>query len=92
LLKLHAWPESQAAAHWRDEAEVFLDDAEQRFTPSMRQRVDLDGLYAKALRRVRATTDDSGVPQSLPETCPLTLDELMTGNIAELVIKLAAAA
>ncbi len=35
LLKLHAWPESQAAAHWRDEAEVFLDDAEQRFTPSI---------------------------------------------------------
>ncbi len=44
------------------------------------------------LRRVRATADDSGVPQSPPETCPLTLDELLAGNIAELVIKLRAAA
>ena len=27
LLKLHAWPNSQASAHWHDEAGTFLDDA-----------------------------------------------------------------
>ena len=31
LLKLHAWPGSAAAAHWRDEAGVFLTDAEDRY-------------------------------------------------------------
>lgn len=50
LLKLHAWPGSAAAVRWHEEAGTFLDDAEQRFTPSMRQRIDLDDLYARALR------------------------------------------
>jgi len=88
LLKLHAWPGSQAAAHWRDEAGAFLDDLERRFTASMRQRSGLDGLYAKALRRARATTDDAGVPCPLPGTCPFTLDELLAGDITMLVAKL----
>ncbi len=88
LLKLHAWPGSQAAAHWRDEAGAFLDDLERRFTASMRQRIGLDGLYAKALRRARATTDDAGVPCPMPGTCPFTLDELLAGDIATLVAKL----
>ncbi len=88
LLKLHAWPGSQAAAHWRDEAGTFLDDAGRRFTPSMRQRVGLDDLYAKALRRVRVTTDDAGIPHLLPEACPLALDELLTGDVAGLVASL----
>ncbi len=81
LLKLHAWPYSSAASHWRDEVGVFLVDAEDRFTPSMRQRIDLDDLYAKALRLVRQMTDTSGEAQPLPETCPFTLDELLSTQL-----------
>ena len=77
LLKLQAWPDSTAASHWRDEAGVFLVDAEDRFTPSMRQRMDLDDLYATALRLARQVTDTSGEARPLPETCPFTLDELL---------------
>ncbi len=88
LLKLRALPESHAAAHWRDQAGVFLDDAEDRFTPSMRHRIDLDELYAKALHLVRAATHDAGPPYSLPEMCPFTLDELLAGNLAGLAAKL----
>jgi hypothetical protein len=90
LLKLHAWPASQAAAHWRDEAGVFLADAEDRFTPSMRQRIGLDEIYAKALHLARTTTDDTGEPRPLPEVCPFTLDELLAArpDIARLVAKL----
>ncbi len=89
LLKLHAWPDSQAAAHWYDEAGVFLDDAADRFTPSMRQRIDPDALYAKALRRVQAAREMSGgSPRPLPETCPFTLDELLAGDVAGLLAKL----
>lgn len=47
LLKLHAWPVSRSAAHWRSEAGIFMDDADQRFTPSMRQRTELDELYTR---------------------------------------------
>ncbi len=91
LLKLHAWPGSRSAGHWRSEAGTFLDDAEQRFTPSTRQRIGLDSLYAKALRRARECADDAGTPRSHPMTCPYTLDELLAGETAELVRKLSVA-
>ena len=89
LLRLHAWPASQSAAQWRGEARVVLDDAGQRFTPSMRQRIGLEALYAKALRRALEATDDADVPRPLPNTCPFSLDELLAGGLAELAAKLA---
>ena len=88
LLKLHAWPASQSAAHWRSEAGIFLDDAAQRFTPSMQQRVELDDLYARALRRAREAADDAGPARPLPEACPFALDELLVGDLAELAARL----
>ena len=93
LLKLHAWPGSPAAAHWRDEVMMFLADAEDRFTPSMRQRIDLDELYAKAMHLARAATDATGEPRLLAEACPFTLNELLAGrpDVAALVAKLGSA-
>ncbi|MEO9190961.1 MAG: DUF29 domain-containing protein [Acetobacteraceae bacterium] len=76
LLKLRAFPDG-SAAHWRSEAIGFLADAQARFTPSMRQRIGLDGLYAKALRQVRAGEN----PPRLPETCPFELDELLADDV-----------
>lgn len=76
LLKLHAWPDSPAAAHWRSEVRTFLVDAEDRFTPSMRQRIDLGELYAKALYLMREEIDASSKARPLPEACLFTLDEL----------------
>ncbi|MBV9749592.1 MAG: DUF29 domain-containing protein [Acetobacteraceae bacterium] len=84
LLKLHAWPDSTSAIRWRDEAGTVLDDAAERFTPSMRQRIGVGELYAKALRRARTSADASGAPRPLPEACPFTLDQLLAGDIAEL--------
>lgn len=91
LLKRFAWPSSTAAAHWRDEIGAFLDDARRRFAPSMRQRIDLNDLYAGALRRARAAEDVSGTPRPLPETCPFALHELLAGDVAALAAKLAPA-
>jgi len=85
LLKLNAWPASRSAPHWRDEAGLFLDDAARRLTASMRRRVDLDELYAKALRRAAATTDDAGAPRAMPATCPFTLDDLLNGELDALL-------
>ena len=89
LLKLHAWPGSQAATHWEGEAGTFLDDAQRRFTPSMRQRIDLEGLYAAASRRARVARDEAGAPRPVPDACPFTLDELLAGDVTELRSKLA---
>ena len=82
--KLHAEPGSRSTGQWRSEAGSFLDNAEQRFTPSMRQRIELDGRYAKALRRAWEAVDDAGTPQPLPGICPFALDELLAGDITEL--------
>ncbi len=81
LLKLHAWPASTAVDHWQSEAVTFLDDARRRFSPSMRQRIDLADLYASALRSVCVLKDQSGAPRLLPDACPFTLDRLLAGDI-----------
>ncbi len=80
LLKLHAWPSSQAAAHWRGETANFLAGARRSFTPSMRQRIELTDLYADALYQVRAEENDGGEQRPLPEVCPFTLGDLLTGR------------
>lgn len=88
LLKLHVWPDSQAAAHWRGETVGFLADARDRFSPSMRHRIGLDDLYKTALNQIRAGRDDTCDPRSPPEACPFTLDELLARDVAELIGKL----
>ena len=75
-LKAEAWPESRDVPHWRAEERTFRDQARRRFVPSMRQRLDLADIYAGALRGLPETSD--GVPpRTVPETCPVTLDELL---------------
>ena len=90
LLKLHAWPDSPASSHWRDEVGTFLADAEDRFAPSMRQRIALDELYSKALHLAQRATDASGEPRLWPEACPYGLDDLLAvqPDVLELVAKL----
>ncbi len=77
LLKLYGWPESDAAAPWRGELAVFLTDAQDRFTPSMRQRIDIAELFDKALYRIMADSEALGGLRELPADCPLTLDDLL---------------
>ncbi len=88
LLKLRAWPESQASAHWRGEVLGFLDDARDRFTPSMRQRIDMDTLYREALRRVRSEAEDAPEVAALPDACPFGLDELLARDLGGLVARM----
>ena len=77
LLKLHAWPGSRSAGHWRAEAAAFLDDAQDAFSPAMRHRIDLAALYASAQYRVASMPHRGGPPRPAPEACPLTLDDLL---------------
>ena len=77
LLKLHAWPGSQSAEHWQDEAEAFLADARDRFSPSMRQKLNVTELYEDALHRVSSKSDRSGKARPASDACPFTLDDLL---------------
>jgi hypothetical protein len=75
-LKCEAWPLAPYVPHWRAEARGFRGDATEAFTPSMRQRIDVDELYKRALDRLPDSVDGQP-PLPLPATCPVTLDELL---------------
>src|SRR5947199_6799 len=45
MLKAEAWPLSLTAPSWRADARGFRAQARRRFAPSMRQRIDLPGIY-----------------------------------------------
>ena len=77
-LKARAWPSSREVPTWRGEARRFRGDAADRVTPAMRQRIDIEKIYRRALRALPETID--GVePLPLPASCPTTLAEMLAG-------------
>ena len=75
-LKCKAWPQSRDVPHWKIEARRFRIDAAEAFTPSMRQRIDVDELYRKALSLLPEMMDGQP-PLAVDPACPVTLDELL---------------
>ncbi|HUB16778.1 MAG TPA: DUF29 domain-containing protein [Acetobacteraceae bacterium] len=75
-LKIMAWPRSSHVAGWQDEDLGFRQEAADRYTPAMRQRIDLDHLYSQALRRLPREIDGSP-PGPIPSACPWTLEQLL---------------
>jgi len=78
-LKAEAWPLAMAVSGWRAEARLHRRLARQRFTPGMRQRIDVAILYADAIAGLPDTIDGQP-PLPVPEACPLTLDELLSNG------------
>jgi Domain of unknown function DUF29 len=76
MLKAEAWPLSIDAPSWRADAIDFRRQARRSFVPSMRQKIDLAGLYADALAAMPETVDGQP-PLPVPQVCPVTLDELL---------------
>ena len=77
MLKAEAWPLSRDAPTWRADAIDFRRQARDAFAPSMRQKIDLAGLYADALAALPDTLG-AQAPTPVPASCPLTLDELLS--------------
>lgn len=78
-LKAEAGPLLPDVPHWRAEARGFSSETRDRFTPSMRQRLDIEKLYRDAVRRMPETID-TVAPLPVPDTCPVTLDELLAAE------------
>ena len=76
MLKAKAWPLSRDAPNWSADAIRFRADAARRFVPSMRQKINLARLYRQAIRAL-PETQDGQAPLLVPETCEVTLDELL---------------
>jgi hypothetical protein len=77
LLKAEAWPTSLSAPSWQADARGFRSQARRRFAPSMRQKIDLGGIYRDAVRALPEAMD--GLPPlPVPTECPVMLDELLS--------------
>ena len=76
MLKADGWPLSRDVDNWRADTRGFLAQARRRFAPSMRQNIDVPGLYADALAALPEKMDGQP-PQPLPQECPMTLNELL---------------
>lgn len=88
LLKLRGWPASSACPHWRLEVANFQAEADQRFVPSMRQRLDLPDIYRRALKQIDGATIDGTTAAPLPPDCPFSLDDLLATHPADLETRL----
>lgn len=68
LIKLHAGTDL-LVAHWRAEILGFLSDAAARFTPAMRQLIDLDRIFSRACLQAKAALHPDDLP-SCPNAAP----------------------
>ena len=78
LVKLAASANASSEGHWTSEAEIQMEQGQKAFSPGMRQHIDPETLWRKAVKlanRQLADFGDPGVPTDLP--CPFTLDDLL---------------
>lgn len=64
---------------WDAETDAFLSEARSHYTPSMRQKIDLQSVWLDAFRRAHKALAVFGrkIPPGLPREIPFTLDELL---------------
>jgi hypothetical protein len=77
ILKAAAVDDPQLVSGWTAEVLNHLDEAQDSFTPGMRQQIDLARAWQKAERQAQAKLDahgEAGLPAWI--ACPFTLDEL----------------
>jgi Domain of unknown function DUF29 len=73
-LKRQCWPDSGEVPHWHGEEIRFRQEAADAFSPSMRQRVDLERIHRRAVQRLPPTIDGLP-PRPVPDLLGVTLDE-----------------
>ena len=84
LLKLHGWPSLATGRHWRSEIVAFQTEPHRRFAPSMRQRIDLAAIYARAVLQIEPLRYGGRQPRTPPATCPVALDDLFNARCDDL--------
>jgi Domain of unknown function DUF29 len=78
-LRLIGWPNHLAAVHWQHEIRAWLARIAKRHRPSMHIEAEMTVLFRIAQLDMEAHMLDAGSPaESLPTTCPWTLNELLS--------------
>ncbi len=90
LIKIHLSSDDLAQIHWHIELDAFCDDAANRYTPSMRQRIDVNSIWVRARKLMLRYFSAEPLTRTLPERCPWSLDELLAGDHDQLLAALRA--
>ena len=78
-LKATAWPLARDVPGWEGEARGFCAQARRKYRPSMRQKIDLPGIYDDARQALPDMLD--GQPKlPVPQSCPFaSIEEFFSG-------------
>ena len=76
MLKAEAWPLHRDVPNWRADAIDFRQQAQRRYAPSMRQRIDMVRIWRHAQRGLPEAQE--GLPPLPIRTEMPTLDELLS--------------
>jgi Domain of unknown function DUF29 len=71
------------------ELDCLLDDAGEQFTPSMKQRIDLNMMWHRLRERTICRSPDDPRCRALPDHCPWTLEALLANDDDALLAALA---
>lgn len=83
LVKIAIDQEAPSVAHWVSEASGFQSDAVLAYSPGLRQRLDLPKIWKLAKRNAAdSLAEYHVVVPTLPEECPLTLEQLLDAEFS----------
>ena len=87
LMKLAIEPNAPASRHWRAELVAFHGDMRRRYAPSMRQRIELNRLWALSREITLLAADEPGGPaEAIPVDIPFDLEEILELKIDSLAL------
>lgn len=92
LIKATSDPAAKAVSHWRTEATTFQVELLDRYTPSMRQLIDMQALWDRAMKLASLVLSEHGrsVAPGIPSECPYSVADMIADefNFDELLARL----
>jgi hypothetical protein len=79
LIKLRVEPDAETTRHWRGEIIAFHSEMRRRYSPSMRQRIDIDGIWRSAREQSMLAYEggQQHLVTDLSLESPFSLDDLL---------------
>jgi hypothetical protein len=80
VAKAVSQPEAPPIGHWRTECVGWNVRLRRSFSPSMRQKIDMDTLWKDGLKLASAALEEHGavLADGLAGPCPVSLDDLLS--------------